>query len=370
MYAQIFDYEHMQQTTDNWLTRALTHHASFKAYLEPLVQWVKPSWQAHGYQAQVLEKRPENSQDMTLVLKPSKRWAGFQAGQHLDLQVEINGRRYQRTFSISVAPNTSKQTGLIELTIRRQDHGLVTPWIHNELNTGDRVIISAARGDFLLPPSPRPVLLIAGGSGITPFRSFVQQIKHQHPDQDIHLLYYNHTAEPLFAEEWQSLAATMPGLKVTLVNTSQESRFNQQQLEQHCPDFNDRMVFLCGPYGMITSCRDLLLGLGTKEEDINHELFGPAPMQPLPFNQQAKVHFQQSNLTQATSQQPQSLLEMAEQAQLNPISGCRMGVCHTCQCRKTQGVVYNTLTQQYSDSGSEDVQLCISVPATDVTLEL
>ena len=360
----------MQQPTNNWLTKALTHHASFKSYLEPLVQWVKPAWQAHGYLAQVIEKRRENTSDMTLILKPSRRWRGFQAGQHLDLQVEINGRRYLRTFSIAVAPDEFKQTGLLELTIRRQDHGQVTPWIHTALKAGDRVIISAARGDFLLPKSPAPVLLIAGGSGITPFRSFIQQIKHQQPDQDVHLLYYNRTAEPLFAEEWLSWQQTMPGLKVTSINTTQESRFSQQQLEQYCPDFNDRMVFLCGPYGMITSCRDLLLSLGTKDEDINHELFGPAPMQPLPFNQQAKVHFQQSNLTQATSQQPQSLLEMAEQAQLNPISGCRMGVCHTCQCRKTQGVVYNTLTQQYSDSGSEDIQLCISVPATDVTLEL
>ncbi|WP_179952289.1 2Fe-2S iron-sulfur cluster-binding protein [Marinicella rhabdoformis] len=72
--------------------------------------------------------------------------------------------------------------------------------------------------------------------------------------------------------------------------------------------------------------------------------------------------------TAATEQK--TLLELAEESDTNPVSGCRMGVCQQCVCRKQQGMVYNTLTESYSDTGAEDIQLCISVAVGDVTLEL
>jgi ferredoxin len=65
-----------------------------------------------------------------------------------------------------------------------------------------------------------------------------------------------------------------------------------------------------------------------------------------------------------------TLLEQAEAAGLTPEFGCRMGICHTCTCRKTAGAVQNILTGEVSDEEDEDIQLCISVPAGDVALEI
>ena len=65
-----------------------------------------------------------------------------------------------------------------------------------------------------------------------------------------------------------------------------------------------------------------------------------------------------------------TLLEQAEAAGLSPEFGCRMGICHTCTCRKSAGPVRNVLTGEISANENEDVQLCISVPAGDVALEL
>ncbi len=67
---------------------------------------------------------------------------------------------------------------------------------------------------------------------------------------------------------------------------------------------------------------------------------------------------------------PGSLLEQAEAAGLQPDFGCRMGICRTCTCRKAAGAVRNVLTGEVSDEEDEDIQLCISVPAGDVTLEI
>jgi ferredoxin len=65
-----------------------------------------------------------------------------------------------------------------------------------------------------------------------------------------------------------------------------------------------------------------------------------------------------------------TLLEQAEAAGLSPKFGCRMGICHTCTCRKSAGAVRNVLTGAVSEQENEDIQLCVSVPAGDVALEL
>ena len=65
-----------------------------------------------------------------------------------------------------------------------------------------------------------------------------------------------------------------------------------------------------------------------------------------------------------------SLLEQAEQAGLSPQFGCRMGICHTCTCRKTAGSVRNLVTGEVSSADDEDIQICVSVPVGDVELDL
>ena len=65
-----------------------------------------------------------------------------------------------------------------------------------------------------------------------------------------------------------------------------------------------------------------------------------------------------------------TLLEQVEAAGLSPEFGCRMGICRTCTCRKTAGAVRNVLTDEISDEEDEDIQLCVSVPAGDVALEI
>lgn len=361
----------MPKNQPNWLTKALTNHSSFKAFLEPVAQLIQPNWQATGYGATVIQNRTESDLVFTLVLKPNRKWPNFKAGQHLEIQVEINGTRYSRTFSLSCAPSYYQQTGLVELTIRKQEYGKVTPFLSEHIKTGDQLTLSPPRGTFTLPEHHFPLLLLAGGSGITPFRSFLQQLSLTRPDQDVHLLYYNQATEPLFAVEWPLLQKIMPKLKVTHIDTAEHGLINAQQLQQVCPDAADRTAYLCGPYGLITTSRDLLLQQGLSDEDIHHELFGPKPLNKLSFDTAADVHFSHTQITHTTEAgHPKSLLEVAEAAHVNPASGCRMGVCHQCKCRKKQGVVYNTLTEKFSDTGEEDIQLCVSIAASDVTLEL
>lgn len=73
---------------------------------------------------------------------------------------------------------------------------------------------------------------------------------------------------------------------------------------------------------------------------------------------------------QVETDSQRSLLEVAEAAQLKPRYGCRMGICHQCSCRKSEGVVMNTLTGKLSGPGEEAIQLCVSVPQGPVVIDI
>lgn len=349
---------------------------SIKAYFEPFLQLAWPMWRADAFRAKVIEVRPELAGVYTLVLKPSKRWQSFKAGQHIEIVVEHQGARVNRFFSISSSPAYYEQTGLIELSIRIQDKGRITPWLagyktNNRFN--DYLSISAAQGDFTLFTNNQPQLWIAGGSGITPFRSMLQQLKHKSLKQDVHLLYYVQAADQiLFKKELLENAQSLGSVKVTFLNDQEHGYLSKQHLQANCEDIQNRQIFICGPKPMIALARNYVNELGVCEDQVHFEYFGAAPIDlPRNFASSSVVTFSRSTVTaEVNNEQPRSLLEVAEESGLRPVSGCRMGVCHQCVCQKSSGRVLNTLTGAYSDSGAGEIQLCISVACDDVILEL
>jgi ferredoxin-NADP reductase len=373
-----------------WFSQALTQHSSFSGYFQPLIQMFVPQWVTDAYRAQIIEIRDEMADMYTLVLKPKtglidRTWPEFQAGQYIELMVEKDGSRTLRCFSISSSPAYYKKTGLIELSIRIQQQGRITPWIRQQLAPGHLVNISVAQGEFILPKlaltkdeRPKKYLFIAGGSGITPFRSMLQQqalqqkaLNKQSIELDIHLLYYSRDDQHIvFQRELEQLQKEYPSIQVTFVNGEKEGFICREHLQDYCPDYDLRTSYICGPTPMIQQARKVLDELDVAEEKVNFEFFGAAPVE-LKNNEHAVVHFQVSQKTVVSEKDEiNTLLEQAESQGLTPVSGCRIGVCHQCICKKKSGIVFNTRTQTYSDTGSEEIQLCISVAQGDVVLDL
>ncbi|MGK0475677.1 MAG: ferredoxin-NADP reductase [Oleispira sp.] len=373
-----------------WFSQALTQHSSFSGYFQPLIQMFVPQWVTDAYRAQIIEIRDEMADMYTLVLKPKaglidRTWPEFQAGQYIELMVEKDGSRTLRCFSISSSPAYYKKTGLIELSIRIQQQGRITPWIRQQLAPGHLVNISVAQGEFILPKlaltkdeRPKKYLFIAGGSGITPFRSMLQQqalqqkaLNKQSIELDIHLLYYSRNDQHIvFQRELEQLQKEYPSIQITFVNGEKEGFICREHLQDYCPDYDLRTSYICGPAPMIQQARKVLAELDVAEEKVNFEFFGAAPVE-LKNNEHAVVHFQVSQKTVVSEKDEiNTLLEQAESQGLTPVSGCRIGVCHQCICKKKSGIVFNTRTQKYSDTGSEEIQLCISVAQGDVVLDL
>ena len=368
-----------------WFSQALTQHDTFSGYFQPLIQLIVPQWTTDAYRARIIEIRDEMADMYSLVLKPlsgliDSDWPSFQAGQFIELMVEKDGSRTLRCFSISSSPAYFEKTGLIELSIRIQHKGRITPWIRQQLKAGSLVNISAAQGGFVLPQAihassqPEKLLFIAGGSGITPFRSMLQQqglTTKLSPDLDIHLLYYSRDNQHiLFQQEFEQLQQNYAGLSITFVNSEKDGFICVEHLQTYCADFSQRNAFICGPSPMIQQARKVLAELNVEKDKINFEFFGSVPLE-LENSEQGTVLFQASDKALVSAKDKTStLLEQAEGLGITPLSGCRIGVCHQCICKKKSGIVFNTRTQEYSDTGSEEIQLCISVAQGDVILDL
>lgn len=363
------------------LTQVLTHQPNLAAYLEPFVHWFSPYWQADRYLGRVEEVREELAGFFSLVIRPTKRWPSFQAGQHVEIQVLHQGARTKRYFSISSSPAYYQKTGLIELSIRVQDKGRITPWLKQHYGLGGSgfhgcISLAKAQGQFVLPQGSQPLLLIAGGSGITPFRSMLQQLQLTQQNRDVQLLYFAKEAnQHAFQTELTTISQQLPNVRVQFLSDSEHGWLSAGLLEGFCADIKQRQIYLCGPAPMLAVGQDALEQLGIASTQIHFERFQALPIsQPKTANaagQAVQINFSRSQqVVEFDPSQPSSLLEVAEQAGLKPLSGCRAGVCHQCVCKKVSGVVYNARTGEYSDSGAGEVQLCVSVATSDLVLEV
>jgi ferredoxin-NADP reductase len=367
------------------LARTLTNKESFSAYFEPFFQLFKPEWRYNQISAKVISKRNENHKIYTLTLKPDSRWQTFKAGQYVMLSVEINGRFLTRTFSISSSPREFERTGLIQISICELPNGTVTPWLKGELKAGDTVYLSQAQGEFCLNIQDTK-LFIAGGSGITPIRSMLKESKHAPWLKQAHLLFYQDTPdESIFTEDLAQLKEA--GLNIHLFYSKMDGFISLEHVRKalnltNIPDadfFQRTEAYICGPAPMIASSTEILKQAGLEEAFIHYEYFGRAPTSSLAQmhrDNQADEVIQVDYLTSGKQVQfnagsiSKSLLELAEEQGLKPVSGCRIGICHQCICKKKTGRVLNTKTREISDSGPEDIQLCLSVPLDSVVLEL
>lgn len=363
----------------NFLSRQLTNTDSFGAYMEPIIQLFKPQWRHGQICAEVIMIKAETDNIYTLTLRPSKQWAAFHAGQFVQLSVEKKGAMLTRTFSVSCAPDHFLSTGEITLTIRSHEDGAVTPWIKHSLKNGDFVYISEAQGDFQLSLSSKDKVFIAGGSGITPLYSILSQNQSKTWFQDAQLIFYvNNNQALFFAEKLSHLQSK--GMQLTVIYSDEQGFISQDHLSEFVNDISSKEFYICGPGQMIETTRLLLEENNVPNGDIHYEYFGNQPIsleglesdsdeliQVDYLDSKQQVTFKPENFLENTSN---TLLEISEKQGLAPVSGCRIGVCHQCICKKKTGRVFNTRTQEYSDSGAEEIQLCVSIPLGKVELEL
>lgn len=321
---------------------------------------VEPTWTTEA-RARVVDVRRSTARSVTLLLAPNAAVAGCRAGQHLNLTVEIDGRRHTRCYS----PAGAESSPLIELTIGRHDGGLVSNHLYRAAHPGMVVGLSAPAGDFVLPtPRPRRILFVSGGSGITPVMSMLRTLSAEGHDGEVAFVHYARSPEEVC---YRDELAEMPGVRVLHGFTRAgggdlTGHFDSAHLASAMPDPD--AVYVCGPPALVEAVRAHCGSVAS----FASESFVPTPFVVPDAPSGGRITFADSAVDAEDDGRP--LLDQAEAAGLTPESGCRMGICHTCTRRKHRGAVRNLTTGVISTTDEEDVQICVSVPVGDVELAL
>jgi ferredoxin-NADP reductase len=363
-----------ERIASNWRTAAGT--VARRLFLDrQLSHWsdaLGADWSPSEIRARVVAIVDETRDTRSFALKPNRRWHGHRAGQHILVEVEREGVRVRRCYSLSSAPGDA----LVTITVKRVPGGRMSGWLHDALRVGDVVRLGAAAGDFVLPDDHAPALLfVSGGSGITPVMSILRDLDRRDAVEDVVFVHYARSrADVIFGAELERLAARHPGLRLILCcDDAPDGRFDEQRLAAAVPDFAARATFLCGPSGLMERVERMWDAAGAGAR-LRRERFA-APMRATTSaaasatTSAVEVRLTRAGRTVAVAGAA-PLLDELERAGERPPYGCRMGICHTCKCTKRSGTVENLVTGAVSSAPDEEIQLCISVPRSDLELGL
>jgi ferredoxin-NADP reductase len=326
----------------------------------------------------ILDTRDECSTIRTLRLS---RPAGFdfEAGQFLTVQVDTGGRQHVRCYSISSAPDEHEH---LEISVRRQ--GLVSGLLHATARPGTTLLARRPAGTFVYPADDnRPLVLLAGGIGITPLIAMARHAVAAQPRRPVTLIYsVRHAGDIAFREALQRLEHAHPTLRLVITvtgavdaRTFRKGRIDAAIVRAEVPDPARAVFMICGPLPMISTSRAVLADLGVPAGQVRFEAFEAAAAAGarIPGGAASEVptrlRLARSDI-ETTVAPGESLLEAAEKAGADLPSVCRSGVCGTCRARLVSGrarCTSQTLASVERESGY--VLPCVTWAEDDCILE-
>jgi benzoate/toluate 1,2-dioxygenase reductase subunit len=209
-----------------------------------------------------------------LRVKPTKPM-GFLPGQYVN--VSVPGTEAHRSYSFSSAPGAEEATFLI----RNIPGGVMSTYLAERAGPGDAVTLTGPMGAFYLRPVTRPQLWLAGGTGLAPFLSMLEQVAEQGTDQPITLYYaVTRAADLVELDRVMALAAQIGTVTViTVLAAAEEAHERKGFVTDHvtAQDLNggECDVYLCGPPPMVDAVRDHFGKLGVEPANFYFEKFNP-----------------------------------------------------------------------------------------------
>lgn len=271
-------------------------------------------------------------------------------GQFMTLHIVPQGIPTRRSYTIASTPTWRDR---IEITVKREDQGLVSRWLHDELNVGDEVEIEAPNGTFFFSGEQSDsVVLIGGGVGITPMMSAVRYLTETNWLGKVYLvLCFRAPRDFIFRKELAELEARNANLKLTVTMSSPGDepwsgavgRIDAALLASAVPDVATRRAHICGPPSMMDAIKAALVGLGVPEAQIKTEAFGTVKRDPTVKGDASteiagKVFFQASDTTVPVPVGA-TILDAADEVGVFIDNACRSGTCGSCRVKLVSGSV-------------------------------
>lgn len=309
----------------------------------------------------------------------------FQAGQYINIFVNLAGIRSSRPYSIASSPS---QTAYYDVTVRRVEDGFVSNYLLDEVTIGNSLTSTSPAGLFYYNPlfHGNNLVFLAGGSGITPFMSMIREVTDRGLDRNITLIYGSRDPDDMiFKDELEDRAQRhgnftfIPVISEPPPSYSGHTGFITAELMQKLlDDVKDRMFYVCGPEEMYTFCLPELDKLGMPKKRVRQEVFGP----PKDITMEAgwpsevkkddtfEVQIRGGKTIPARADEP--LMISLERAGITIPTSCRSGECSLCRTKLLSGEVFQPrgVKVRKSDRQFGYIHACMAYPLKDLEILL
>lgn len=304
------------------------------------------------------------------------------AGQFLTLNVFPDGNPVKRSYTIASPPSWRDR---VEITVKREDHGLVSRWLHDTVKVGDRIGVEAPGGTFgFTGQEAASVVLIGGGVGITPMMSVARYLTDTGwPGTVYMVLGFLSPRDYIFRDEIAAMQSRNPLLRVVATVTDAAGTdwsgpigfVDAALLRSFVPDIGLLRIHVCGPPPMMAAVKQTLQGMGVPDSQVRTEAFGTDKRDPTrraggSAKVAGNVLFSRSGKTVA-AHEGLSLLEVAESAKVQIENACRSGSCGNCMVKLKSGQVHMEVDDALSEAEKDEgyILTCQSTPRGDVVLD-
>ncbi len=333
---------------------------------------LQPGWSPDGNTARLLRREAASADSETLWFRPFERLRDWRPGQHLTVAFELDGRRLQRSFTLTSLPGQRE----IALTVRKVAGGRFADWLA-QAREGARLHISEPWGGMAFErPDASGRMLMAAGSGITAAIAQVRAAAERGQLAGMSLAYWvRERAEACFLDELHALQARVPDFRFRLFLTGEApeaaheaaGRLDEATVAALPASPAGAEVLACGPTGFVARVEALLREAAAR---IATESFTP-PVLRVPDVPAASVQLTLLKSGRTLSIPTDTpLLAALEAAGLKPEHGCRAGLCGRCTCAKASGVHVDLRDDSAHPEASTALKLCVSAARTDLAIDL
>ncbi|CAN5292129.1 FAD-dependent oxidoreductase [soil metagenome] len=218
----------------------------------------------------LIDKIQQTPDVVSFIFEPQEplTWV---AGQYLHYVLHhepTDDRGSDRWFTVSSAPF---EKHIVITTRLTKDKGSSFKNKLESLPIGKNIEISHLEGDFTVEDSTKELVFIAGGIGITPFRSILVQLDHDQKPINVNLLYANHDQNIVFKDELEEIASRNPNFKIHYIFSPEH--IDEDKIKKLVPDYENKTYYVSGPEIMVEVILELLRKIDIKEENLKGDWF-------------------------------------------------------------------------------------------------
>ena len=328
------------------------------------LQKINSLWSFNQALGKIVQKENSAQNMVSLTIQFNRHFKVGQAGQHHPIFVEVNGIRYERSYSL-----TQLDSQHVLLTVKKVDQGKVSSWLVEQSKVGDVLEFGQPYGDMLLPEQIQPMVLLAAGSGITPMLSLLKSLSKtdRMSQAPIQLMYWvREYADAAFKSRFEQLAERYPNFSFQVFYT-QEADAGERLNPEHAAlieNIENSVVYACGPSGFVAQAEQLF----SQAQSFKSEAFSMTPVES------SETGFVNVTLLKSKKvlaiPKGQSILASLEQQNVKPNYGCRMGICNKCVCNKVEGSTKNLVNGGQNSEPGNLLKICVNSAQSDLVIDL